>query len=643
MIFKTAIIDRGIEAGHKRLQQCSISGVTIAHNGNGYIYKNEGFDTDMDGHGTAIAGIVHQAVPDMELVSVKLSSPDYRITEDHLCAGIAWCIEQPLIKIINISLGIATNEPSGELAQLCEQAHKRGKVITAAIHNLPYEECYPAFFPTVFGVACGLLKSNNEYSYLGEGKLNILARGTTQRVAWKGNSFKIVSGTSFATAHFTSILSHIIRDSSEILSIEKLKQKIEANSTNNIPRLNFIKNEPDMYTVGRSAEIYDAEQIAALFCGKKRYPSAKNLALFPICDKEMSTILNFEQMSQFRFTCFIDYPNSLFGRNGQALFDKDRVNIIRRELNENDFQQFDTLVVGYFLDKPFDANIIFGYNIIEQCLRLNKNIITWDLDVHTFIQQRIDTQFPGYTGNVFLINAGDDQYRKIRSKPATVKVKTPILAVIGTGNKQGKITTQMVVRKHLEAVGYKVSHISTEPQGALLNADFVFPFGYKSTVQIPFEKWGDFINQVTKGIQEYNKPDVLITGIQGSLLPHGAQFLNNDTCSSLASLNYLLAIKPDAVICTISPNDDPKDILQTSIVAKLYLGCETIFYVMTPIYNEFKKNKTGGVIVHNKILNSIEISAKLQEFQQAFKVPVFNITDQSNSDHIIELIQNAFS
>jgi uncharacterized NAD-dependent epimerase/dehydratase family protein len=251
--------------------------------------------------------------------------------------------------------------------------------------------------------------------------------------------------------------------------------------------------------------------------------------------------------------------------------------------------------------------------------------------------------FPAYTGRIWFVGVDDSPAGLIGSHPAGGKVSIPILAVIGTGNRQGKITTQMTIKRHLQNEGYKVAHISTEPQGALLNADFVFPFGYKSTVRLPLESWGNFIHLCIKGIQEYRQPDVLVTGIQGGLLPRGTQFLNTDTTHCLASMHYLLAVKPDAIICTISPNDDPALIRETAGVAKTYVTCDPLFYALTPVYREYRQNQSGGTVVYNRKISPAEMRERSKIFEQELGMPVIDISDEANSRFIINTIQTKFS
>jgi len=641
MTWTIAIIDRGIEAGHQRLRQCTITGVTIHHDKGDYRYEYAGYDTDLDGHGTAVGNIIHQALPVVPLTSVKLASPDLVITEEHLCRGIAWCLDQDNIRIINISLGIPSAEPSAELARLCQEASRRGIFISAAIHNLSYQDCYPAFFPTVYGVACGLVKSKGGYSYLGEGQVNVLAKGSTQRLAWKGNGFKISSGTSYATAHFSAILGGILCQSEERLTRDEMDQRLTAGSQQNVPRLNYIKNSPGLLTATTEQFALSPEKWGRLFDGRQRFSGAEKVALFPVCDKEMSTLLNFRGCSRFEFTCLIDYPNSLFGNSGHLAGDA-IPDIRKRELHDEDYEKFDTIAIGYFLDKPYDANIQFGINLINRCLALNKNFVTWDDDVRELIKQQKEA-FPAYTGRIWLVGVDQFLAEHIGGNPSGGKISIPIVAVIGTGNRQGKITTQMTVKRHLENEGYNVAHISTEPQGALLNADFVFPFGYKSTVRLPLERWGNFIHQCIKGIQEYRQPDLLITGIQGGLLPRGTQFLNADTTHCLASMHYLLAVKPDALICTIGPDDDPAMIRETVGVARTYVTCDPLFYALTPVYREFRQNQSGGVVVYNRKISPGKMRERAKFFEQELGMPVIDISDAANTRFIINAIQTKFS
>ena len=110
------------------------------------------------------------------------------------------------IRLINISMGIHTSNPTEQLEKVCEKAFKRGIIINASSYYHAEKPCYPAHFNTVYGVGVGLVQNKHEFKFLEASPTNILAKGGFQRIANIGDTFKFGSGTSLATAHFTGIL-----------------------------------------------------------------------------------------------------------------------------------------------------------------------------------------------------------------------------------------------------------------------------------------------------------------------------------------------------------------------------------------------------------------------------------------------------
>ena len=144
-----AIIDSGIIPGHPHVG--SITG------GHGYetdpeTGQVEQTDDFMDniGHGTAIAGIIKEKVPDAGLYAVKIFSRDLGTSVPVLTQALAWCVRRTF-DIIHLSLGIENKESAGPLKQLCDTAREKGILIIASARG-PEHRIYPACFNNVVGV-----------------------------------------------------------------------------------------------------------------------------------------------------------------------------------------------------------------------------------------------------------------------------------------------------------------------------------------------------------------------------------------------------------------------------------------------------------------------------------------------------------
>lgn len=163
------------------------------------------------------------------------------------------------------------------------------------------------------------------------------------------------------------------------------------------------------------------------------------------------------------------------------------IKIYDKMLDAADCGDFDTMVLGYFYDQLFEANIRFGNDLLAVCMKGQKNLYVYDPRLKAHIEC-----LKGYAEPLFRMYMPEvssrlhDRVMQFRHLP---KVRVPVMAVMGTSNRQGKFTAQLRLKDILKREGYAVSHISTEPQGELFGADFSFPYGYNGTVSIGREKW----------------------------------------------------------------------------------------------------------------------------------------------------------
>lgn len=637
MSFQIAIIDQGVDANHERLKGCLIDGVTITKTPDGYSFS-KGIYRDDTGHGTGIAAIIHRMLPEAALFAVKLASEDRRITGGLLTEAIRLCIDIQQIRVINISMGIATNSPPESLSAICREAAEKGILISSAAYNFPNLSCYPAHFPSVYGVSTGLVKDQFEYGYK-QGPINIFAKGTTQRVASLNNSFKISQGTSYATAHFSGIAGRVIYNNPD-KPLPEINDIIRLHSKKDVRELYYFRNDVAMQVHSREKHEMDAAG-KRLFTWEGKIGFSRKIALYPASEKEMRTLLEFDEACKMEISVLIDYPVRLSHANlgpGGCLQEK-----CVRDIDKIDFSGFDTLVCGYFLDQLSDANIAFGIRLLEKCISLNKHLILWDEDVYDLAKKLIEEKGYSYSACIYAVKVDNDLYKEIKEFHNLPHLKIPVIGITGTSNKQGKITAQLRIKNILQREGYNVSHVSTEPQGILFGADFLFPYGFKCPIEPPEHEWSRLLRIAMRGIQRYNKPDIIITGTQGGLLPR-TRAISNEIGHDLSSLHFLLGVQPDVIACAINPTDTPELIRQTIEVIASYCKCKPLFCFMTPWTRKFLSNeRTGTSVEHRSRLDQEELREKIREYEAMLTLPVIDIMDDSIDGFVLQTIQDAFS
>lgn len=630
---RVAIIDSGVDSNHRRLDSCVISGVSISLDGDSTHFSCD--FQDALGHGTACAAIIHRLVPTAQLVAVKIFHDQLLSDEKTLCMAMRWSIDNG-VDLINMSLGVTTDNPSPEMYTLCEEASQRNIPLVAAAN--PYDaalETYPAYFPSVFGVMAGHIKKRYGFGYRPNSPLQFIAKGTTQRLASRNGEFTIGSGTSYACAHFTGIVAeYMSREQQGLWNIEDLKQKIIEDADQDIqPLQNSVEsdgNDGNMNTPVIARHDLEKEG-RRLFLNQSKVSWIGRAALFPASEKEMNAFLRFPKLCSCEMMGYFDFPQKITG-----VPDSDRV--YNRLPRAEEYNEFDTMVIGYYYDNPFEGNIKFGHNLILEMIKKNKNIYVFDLDIKEELKKEV-YKFD-YRGLIYVPIVNDKTYEELMRFRYLPKIKVPVLAVIGTSSRQGKFTTQLRLREILEDSGYKVSHVSTEPQGELLGAEFTFHYGHKSgTVRVPLEKWTPLLRSITKGIQEFNNPDIILTGTQGGTVPRRSDYSN-----STISLEYLFGVQPDVVICAINPQDSLELVEANMHVAEIYCKAKTILFTMTPWLRNYTSIKgQDRYVARNRMLEPEEIKEKLTYFQDALPAPVIDVMDKSNDEMILQLVQESFS
>src|SRR3990167_4668347 len=221
-----AIADTGIDESHPDLA--------------GKVIKRANFttdpDSDGDGHGTHVAGIIGAITNnsigiaslgyDTKLVSVKVLNNNGSGYYSWIANGIIWASNNGA-KVINLSLGGSYD--SQALKDAVNYAWGKGVVIVAAAGNSNNSRAlYPAYYTNSIAVAA-TDSSDNKASFSSYGWwVDLAAPGVSIYSTYKG-SYAYLSGTSMATP-FVSALSSLVFSNNLLFSNSDVRNKIESSA-----------------------------------------------------------------------------------------------------------------------------------------------------------------------------------------------------------------------------------------------------------------------------------------------------------------------------------------------------------------------------------------------------------------------------
>ncbi|TKI59885.1 S8 family serine peptidase [Lysinibacillus varians] len=202
---KIAVLDSGINSQLDILK----GKVTKSYN----AIDDAIFTKDEFGHGTMIASIIasnpnpHTIIgvnPNVELYDVQVLNNKGTGKIEHIVKGINWSIEKN-VDIINLSFGFSKDDP--RLKKVINLALSKNIIIVASAGNtLGLSTDFPAKYEGVYSISA-IDKDFNKYKLAAKGKIDYVTPGVNVPVINHMGERSIESGTSFATAYATGIMS----------------------------------------------------------------------------------------------------------------------------------------------------------------------------------------------------------------------------------------------------------------------------------------------------------------------------------------------------------------------------------------------------------------------------------------------------
>lgn len=250
-----AVLDSGSDFSHEDLQGIfwtndkELAGTPgVDDDQNGFVddihgfnfFRKNGSPVDDHGHGTQVAGIIAArsnngigiaglAPSSVRIMTVKIVGPAGVFHLESAVNGIKYAVDNGA-KIINASWNTPSNHP--ELREALEYAHKKGVLFVNSAGNegmlVENDPQYPTLFnlPNMINVAS--LRSNRFLDFISnysQESVHLSAPGEGIMTTHLRNSYKVVSGTSFAAPMVSAIAAMYLAQRPQAL-IHEVKQAI---------------------------------------------------------------------------------------------------------------------------------------------------------------------------------------------------------------------------------------------------------------------------------------------------------------------------------------------------------------------------------------------------------------------------------
>lgn len=205
MSIDIALVDSGVNPWHSHVQGIA-GGVCFKEDDAGEIVKGSSFHDEL-GHGTAIAGIIREKVPDACLYAVKIFHKEIKSSVNLLLEAIDWAIRKQ-VHIIHLSLGTEKKAYRKDIEKLCLKAYEKDIVIIAAARD-PNDQVYPGIFQSVIGAYWHPNCEKGEIVFHPDNLIEFGANGQPRAIPGidQKSNFR---GSSFAAAHVTGMAAQFL-------------------------------------------------------------------------------------------------------------------------------------------------------------------------------------------------------------------------------------------------------------------------------------------------------------------------------------------------------------------------------------------------------------------------------------------------
>jgi serine protease len=232
-----AVIDTGVDASHPDLAGQVLTGFDE-------VNQVDGANTDLNGHGTHVAGTIaavtgngiglSSIAPDVKILPIRVLKADGSGYSSDAANGIVYAADHGA-DVINMSLGSSDDDFS--VSSAIAYARSRGVVVVAAAGNEHLKgnpTSYPAADAGVIAVAA--TDSNDAVaSYSNSGSyVDVAAPGSsilsTYPVALNGTGYAFMSGTSMASPHVAAVAA-LLRSADPSLTPDQVESALESSAT----------------------------------------------------------------------------------------------------------------------------------------------------------------------------------------------------------------------------------------------------------------------------------------------------------------------------------------------------------------------------------------------------------------------------
>lgn len=230
---RVAVLDSGVESNHPALGGATFADDLAVVEQGAQLRVIPGEGVDAYGHGTAVAGIIHQLAPEATIGSFRVLGAHLRSRTMIIREAARLALERDY-HILNCSFGCGREDHVLFYKDWIDEAYVCGRHIVAACNNQDFTKReWPGHFPTVITVNFARSETPELLRRRHGHLVEFEASGQDVAVAWLGGTRKQVTGSSFAAPHVTGLLARLLSGLPALspLAAKAMLQTIATNRT----------------------------------------------------------------------------------------------------------------------------------------------------------------------------------------------------------------------------------------------------------------------------------------------------------------------------------------------------------------------------------------------------------------------------
>lgn len=600
--YDIVIIDSGVNKNHPSIENTDVESISIHSDGN-YLVVDNSFD-DAYGHGTLMYNIVKRDAPEAKILNVKIAFRESNEDAvDNLVNALNYIYDNISCNVINISMGVRSSTHRAALETICRKITSHGTIIVSAFDNAGCIS-FPAAFDCVIGVdSSENVKSIRGYEFVENSIVNVCGKGSAQRIKWDNPSYIVAAGTSVACAHISAVVYHFLKDGSTSFSDLLAKMKNNAENVISLPIFDHDTLPDDHFEI-------------------------KAAAIFPF-NKEMHALVRFQNILPFHIESIHDvrYSGRVGASCNKLLGIVDGHDYIIQNVDTIPWDRIDTLILGHCEKLNHIMNSDVRFHLVSEAVKRCINIYSYDnISHYGFDNTNMTSKV--YWPQLRIWNVPIENRNKL------YHIDKPVLAIMGTSSAQGKYTLQNKLRQKIAEKGYQVGTISTEPNGYLLDMDYVFAIGYDADIQIDEHEKIQIVNKMVYETGRQN--DIIIAAGQAGSIPFTSYIVDKMPVKQHA---FIMGLDPDLIVLCVNPYDQKEYVLNTIKYLEGIGQCKVCGLALFPM--NYKSEQLDNSRKYKMSKDEIHLFCNTMESE--FSRPCYSIFDDEDVARMTEMIIDELS